>query len=261
MVRSIKPTIVWLWPTVKLLSSDFCSFLILISCISACKSNLDVMKNDLELLPPCALKCNESILCRNRFLWKGIQLKSKLLNEWKTLILVPPKPYKISMGSNEFQWKNHEKHARTKNKNVPIVLENNFDICTIYVCRKQVIIDHGSTLHLIFLAAPKQYVRRHRKMKLFCWVLEWPLLVAMGVWMWPDKGSVQLQKKCTTAIKFHNCKKNVQLQFHFTNAKSHVGIIKKMHNCNFSSQLQKNVQLKKMHNKKLYNCKTNLLQY
>ncbi len=55
----------------------------------------------------------------------------------------------------------------------------------------------------------------------------------------------QLQKNCTTAISFHNCeilhrnnRKNVQLLFHFTNAK-------KLHNCKTNAQQQK----------KLYNCK------
>ncbi len=60
------------------------------------------------------------------FLWKGIHLKNKLLNEWKTLILVPPKPYKIQWGPMSFNEKNHKKYVGTNNKNVPIVSESNF---------------------------------------------------------------------------------------------------------------------------------------
>jgi hypothetical protein len=92
-----------------------------------------------------------------------------------------------------------------------------------------------------------------RKMNHFCQVLEWPLLGDMGMWKWPDKGFVQMQKNCTTAIWFHNCKKIAQLLFHFTTAKFYVGIIqknvqllfhfttaKKMHNCKTNAQQQKN---------------------
>jgi hypothetical protein len=61
---------------------------------------------------------------------------------------------------------------------------------------------------------------------------------------------VQLQKNCTTAIKFHNCKKNVQLLFQFTTAKFYVGIIER------NAQLLFHFTTAK----KLYNCKTNAQQ-
>ncbi len=101
-------------------------------------------------------------------------------------------------------------------------------------------------------------------MKHFCQVLEWSLLGDVGARKWPDKGFVQLQKNCTTAIKFHNCKKDEQLLFHFTTAKNlRKNNRIKMHNCYFISQLQKNGQLKNKctTEKQMYNCETYRLQY
>jgi hypothetical protein len=53
-----------------------------------------------------------------------------------------------------------------------------------------------------------------------------------------------------------------RLVFHFTTAKFYVGIIEKMPNCFFISQLQKkNCKTNAQQQKKRYNCETNLLQY
>ncbi len=70
-----------------------------------------------------------------------------------------------------------------------------------------------------------------RKMKHFYQVLEagWRGSSVEMTW----------QRFCTTAEKMYNCnlisplQKKVQLPFHFTTPKVHVGIIKKIHNCYF----------------------------
>jgi hypothetical protein len=76
------------------------------------------------------------------------------------------------------------------------------------------------------------------------------------------------QRFCTTAEKLYNCNlilqlpKIVQLLFHFITAEFYVGVIEKNAQLQFQfTTAKKCTTVKQMHNsKKMYNCKTNLLQ-